>query len=65
MESEHHSITALELKKHLADIPDDAAIGFIADSTVLHLTGINPDTRPNHEGEFRITFKACNNPIAG
>jgi hypothetical protein len=65
MESDHHSIKASELRKHLADIPDDSEIGFIAETTVLHLTEIKPDRRPGHEGEFRMAFKACNNPIGG
>ena len=62
MKSNHHSIKVSELRKHLEDMPADSEIGFIADTTVLHLTEIKPDGRPGHEGAFRIVFEACNNP---
>ena len=58
-------MNAAELKKHLEAIPDDAQIGFITDTTVLHIVAIKPDGRPKHEGAFRIVFKACTNPIPG
>jgi hypothetical protein len=58
---DHHRITARELKEHLAKLPDDALLAFIADNTPCQFIGIGPSEIPGIEGVSVIQLRPVPN----
>ena len=47
---EHHRVTVKELKEHIAKLPDDTLLAFIANDTRCQFLGIGPSDAPGVEG---------------